>query len=181
MVLLKLVNLLFSLLVLMPQPPADDLVTTIEQQRGGRHWIDQPTAAPKSPAESAACFEIEPGYRIELVAAEPLVFDPVAIDFDATGRMFVAEYGDYPVGPKDPASPALSQIVLLQDTDNDGRMDQRFVFARHLKFCHSVLAWGTGVLACTETSIVYLPDDNHDRAADRSDVPAVCVLHDHRP
>ena len=167
MVLLKLVNLLFSLLVLMPQPPADDLVTTIEQQRGGRHWIDQPTAAPKSPAESAACFEIEPGYRIELVAAEPLVFDPVAIDFDATGRMFVAEYGDYPVGPKDPASPALSQIVLLQDTDNDGRMDQRFVFARHLKFCHSVLAWGTGVLACTETSIVYLPDDNHDRAADR--------------
>ncbi len=167
MVLLKLVNLLIAVLVLMPQPPADDLVTTIEQQRGGRHWIDQPTAAPKSPAESAACFEIEPGYRIELVAAEPLVFDPVAVDFDATGRMFVAEYSDYPVGPKDPASSALSKIVLLQDTDNDGRMDQRFVFARHLKFCHSVLAWGTGVLACTETSIVYLPDDNHDRTADR--------------
>jgi len=164
---LKLVSLLLPLLVSLPQPPSSDLISSIEQQRGGRHWIDQPVAPPKSPAESAACFEIEPGFRIELVAAEPLVFDPVAIDFDAAGRMFVAEYGDYPTGPANPDSPALSQIVLLEDLDRDGKMDRRSVFAARLKFCHSVLVWGTGVLACTENSIVYLPDDNHDRTADR--------------
>jgi len=164
---MKLVSLLLPLLISLPQPPAGDLVSSIEQQRGGRHWIDQPTAPPKSPAESAACFEIEPGFTIELVAAEPLVFDPVAIDFDAAGRMFVAEYGDYPTGPANPDSKALSQIVLLEDLDHDGKMDHRSVFAPHLKFCHSVLAWGTGVLACTETSIIYLPDDNRDRTADR--------------
>ncbi len=166
---LQLAYLLLPVLITLPQPPAEDLVNSVEQQRGGRHWIDQPTALPKSPAESAACFEIEPGFQIELVAAEPLVFDPVAIDFDANGRMFVAEYGDYPTGPLKPDTAALSQIVLLEDLNHDGKMDQRSVFAQHLKFCHSVLAWGTGVLACTETTIVYLPDDNHDRAADRTE------------
>ncbi|MFM7919571.1 MAG: hypothetical protein ACKPJJ_05050, partial [Planctomycetaceae bacterium] len=62
------------------------------------------------------------------MAAEPLVFDPVAIDFDAAGRMFVAEYGDYPTGPANPDSKALSQIVLLEDLDHDGKMDHRSVF-----------------------------------------------------
>jgi len=166
---LKVLSLILPLVVTLTQPPAEDLVRSIEQQRGGRHWIDQPTDPPKSPAESAACFAIELGFQIELVAAEPLVFDPVAIDFDAAGRMFVAEYGDYPSGPPKSDTDALSQIVLLEDLNHDGKMDRRSVFAQHLKFCHSVLAWGTGVLACTESSIVYLPDDNHDRVADRSE------------
>ena len=88
------------------QPPADpsDLIKSIERQQGGRHWIDQPTEPPKSPEESLTCLQIEPGYRIELAAAEPLITDPVAIDFDHLGRMFVVEYTDYPVGPKDPAA-----------------------------------------------------------------------------
>jgi putative membrane-bound dehydrogenase-like protein len=166
---LKVLSLILPLVVTLTQPPAEDLVRSIEQQRGGRHWIDQPTDPPKSPAESAACFAIELGFQIELVAAEPLVFDPVAIDFDAAGRMFVAEYGDYPSGPPKSDTDALSQIVLLEDLNHDGKMDRRSVFAQHLKFCHSVLAWGTGVLACTESSIVYLPDDNHDRVADRTE------------
>lgn len=164
---------ILSLLVtlLCPQSPVQqDLVESIEQQRGGRHWIDQPTEPPKSPEDSINCFQIEPGYRIELVASEPLIFDPVAIDFDHRGRMFVAEYTDYPVGPKDPAAPALSKVVLLDDSDGDGRPDKRFVFADHLKFCHSLMAFRDGVLACTETQIVYLPDTNGDNVADTVEV-----------
>ncbi|MFM7038003.1 MAG: PVC-type heme-binding CxxCH protein [Planctomycetaceae bacterium] len=146
---------------------ADELVRSVEQQRGGRHWIDQPTDPPKSAEDSAACFVLEEGYRITLAASEPLVFDPVGIDFDHRGRMFVAEYSDYPTGPAEPDSPALSRIVLLEDTDVKNGFDRRTVFADHLKFCHSVMAFGTGVLACTETQIVYLPDDNSDNVADR--------------
>ena len=161
----------FAAVITLLQPPAGgDLVQSIELQRGGRHWIDQPTEPPRSPEESLACFEIEPGFRIELVAAEPIVKDPVAVDFDHRGRMFVAEYGDYPVGPSDPNSPPLSQIVLLEDEDSDGRMDQRTVFANHLKFCHSLMAFRDGILACKETQIVYLADTDGDRIADLREV-----------
>lgn len=152
------------------QAPPPELVQSIEQQRGGRHWIDQPTNPPKSPDESAACFEIEPGFRIELVAAEPLVFDPVAIDFDHRGRMFVAEYTDYPVGPADPSAPPLSKIVLLDDTDADGRMDKRTVFADQIRFCHSVMAFRDGVLTCSDTEILYVADTNGDDIADVREV-----------
>ncbi|MFO0978516.1 MAG: PVC-type heme-binding CxxCH protein [Planctomycetaceae bacterium] len=163
--------LMLLVTLLSPQNPVQqDLVESIEQQRGGRHWIDQPTEPPKSPNDSLKCFQIEPGFRIELVASEPLVFDPVAIDFDHRGRMFVAEYSDYPVGPADPAAPALSRVVLLDDADGDGKPDKRFVFADHLKFCHSVMAFRDGALACTETQIVYLPDTNGDNVADTVEV-----------
>ncbi|MFM7056891.1 MAG: PVC-type heme-binding CxxCH protein [Planctomycetota bacterium] len=149
---------------------ADELVRSVEQQRGGRHWIDQPTDPPKSAEDSAQCFALEDGYRITLAASEPLVFDPVGIDFDHRGRMFVAEYSDYPSGPAQPDAPALSRIALLEDTDGQDGFDRRTVFADHLKFCHSVMAFGTGVLACTETQIVHLPDDNGDKIADRVEV-----------
>jgi hypothetical protein len=78
---------------------APDALTTIEQTRGGRHWVNTKMDLPKTPAESLKAFQIEPGLKIELVAAEPLVRDLVAIAFDRHGRMFVAEYSDYPVGP----------------------------------------------------------------------------------
>lgn len=164
-----LLSTLFLVCITMLQPPGD-LLNSIERQQGGRHWIDQPTEAPKSPEESQQCFQLEPGYRIELVAAEPLIHDPVTIDFDQMGRMFVAEYTDYPVGPADPATPPLSQIVLLEDVDHDGRMDNRTVFADHLKFCHSLMAFRGGILACTETEIVYLADTDGDKVADVREV-----------
>lgn len=162
-----IVSTFMVLCTLLLQPPADtgDLIKSIERQQGGRHWIDQPTEPPKSPEESLACFQIEPGYRIELVAAEPIITDPVAIDFDHLGRMFVVEYTDYPVGPKDPEALPLSQVVLLEDVDSDGRMDKRTVFAEHLKFCHSLMAFRGGILACTETQIMYLADTDGDNVA----------------
>jgi putative membrane-bound dehydrogenase-like protein len=163
-------SIVFLVSLLFQDAPRPDLVNSIEQQRGGRHWIDQPTDPPKSPEESFKCFQIEPGFKIELVACEPLVMDPVAIDFDHKGRMFVVEYGDYPVGPKDPEAKALSQVVLLEDTDADGRMDKRTVYAPHLKFCHSLMAFRDGVIACTETQIMYLADTDGDNVADVREV-----------
>lgn len=148
----------------------DDLVRSVEQQRGGRHWIDKATDPPKSAEESAECFQIEPGCRIELVAAEPLVLDPVAIEFDHLGRMFVAEYSDYPVGPKDPAAPRLSKVVLLEDTDGDRRMDRRTVVADNLAFCHSLLPLLDGLLVCTETQILFVKDTTGDNVADVREV-----------
>lgn len=147
-----------------------DLLRSVEQQRGGRHWIDQKTDPPKSAEESQQCLQAEPGIRIELAAAEPLVMDPVAVEFDPVGRMFVAEYGDYPVGPADKSSPPLSRIVLLEDTDDDYRMDRRTVFADGLAFCHSLMPLFDGILTCTETEILFLKDTDGDNRADVREV-----------
>ena len=56
------------------------------------------------------------------------------------------------------------------DTNNDGMMDRRTEFAKHVKFCHSLLAMQNGVLACTETQIVFLKDTNNDNVADLREV-----------
>lgn len=162
-------------LALLPQQ-SDSLLDAVNSERGGRHWIDQEPAAPKTPEESLACFQIEPGSRIELVAAEPLVFDPVWIDFDHRGRMFAAEYGDYPIGPvkadgtEDSLANSLSRIILLEDEDGDGRMDKRTVFADNLTFCHSFMPLMDGILACAQTEILFLKDTDGDNVADVREV-----------
>ncbi|RMG32461.1 MAG: hypothetical protein D6725_17595 [Planctomycetota bacterium] len=147
-----------------------EALEAIERTRGGRHWADAPTPPPRSPQQELASFEIEPGVRIELVAAEPLVFDPVAIAFDERGRIFVAEYADYPTGPADPNAPPLSRIVLLEDADGDGRVDRRVVFADHLRFAHNVGCFRGGLLVGAQTEILYLKDTDGDGRADVREV-----------
>ena len=65
-----------------------------------------------------------PGFKAQLVAAEPLVFNPVAIDFDEDGRAFVCEMIAYPFPSPEP----LGKIAVLQDMDGDGVFDKRTVF-----------------------------------------------------
>ncbi|MCC9607905.1 HEAT repeat domain-containing protein [Blastopirellula sp. JC732] len=141
-----------------------------DKTKGGRHWVDEKTPAPRSPEEELAAFKIEPGYKIELVASEPLVMDPVAIAFDARGRMFVAEYSDYPIGPPDEKDAPLSRIVLLEDTNGDGKLDKRSVFADKLTFCHSLMPYAGGVLACAQTQVLLLKDENDDGVAESREV-----------
>ncbi len=160
-------------LTVLAAPPADDkgdALKSIERFRGGRHWVDAKTDAAKSPEESLKCFQIEPGLRIELVAAEPLVMDPVAIAFDERGRMFVVEYGDYPTGPEKEGDPPLSRVAMLEDTDGDGRADRRHVFADRLTFAHSLMAYRGGILVGAQTEVIFLKDTDGDNKADVRDV-----------
>ncbi|MCA9133884.1 MAG: HEAT repeat domain-containing protein, partial [Planctomycetales bacterium] len=143
-----------------------DALQAIESERTGRHWIDSPIEPAKSPEEALKSFQIEPGMRIELVAAEPLVFDPVALTFDEHGHMFVAEYRDYPIGPEVEGDPPLSRVVKLLDTNGDGRMDERHVFADHVFFANSLMAWKGGLLVASQTSIVFFKDTDGDHQAD---------------
>ncbi|QDU76384.1 Neutral/alkaline non-lysosomal ceramidase [Bremerella volcania] len=152
--------------------PSDTTAKLSEEDKtkGGRHWVDEATPLPKSAAEQLKTFQVEPGFRLELVAAEPLVMDPVAVAFDAQGRMFVAEYGDYPIGPSEEGAPPLSRIVLLEDTNDDGQMDKRTVFADKLNFCHSLMPLQGGILACAQTELILLKDQNGDNVADSREV-----------
>ena len=120
-----------------------------------------------SPAEALATFVVEPGYRIDLVAAEPLVQSPVAIAFDDRGRMYVAENRGYP-DPLEGQPPAAPQgvIALLSDTDGDGRYDARTAFATGLTYPNGVMAWDGGVFVTMAPDLLYLKDTTGDGIAD---------------
>ena len=125
------------------------------------HGADGTPARPRTPQESAACFRLaDQDLRIELVANEPDVVSPVAISWDADGRMFVAEMLDYPLGPM------RGQVRVLTDTDRDGRYDHSQVFAEDLAFPTSVLPWRDGVLVASAPDILFLRDVDGDGKAD---------------
>ncbi len=91
--------------------------------------IQQPNPAALSPEESIKAMHLPEGFSVELVAAEPLVQEPVAVVWDANGNMYVAEMRTYmqDIDATDENLP-VSQVVKLEDTDGDGRMDKRIVF-----------------------------------------------------
>src|SRR5215470_2643301 len=120
---------------------------------------------PKSPAEALASMKVKPGYEVQLVASEPLVVDPVAIDWGADGKLWVAEMCDYPMGMDGKWKPG-SRIKILEDTKGHGKYDKATVFLDGLPFATGVTAWRKGALICTAPDILYAEDTNHDGRAD---------------
>ncbi|HEY2341848.1 MAG TPA: PVC-type heme-binding CxxCH protein, partial [Chthoniobacteraceae bacterium] len=122
-------------------------------------------AKPVSPEEELKSFETDSGLRVELVAGDPLVASPCAMAFDERGRLFVAEDRGYPIGPK-PGQPPDGDIVLLEDTDGNGRMDKRTVYADGLTFPDGVLPWQGGVIVTCAPDVLFLKDSKGDGHAD---------------
>lgn len=131
------------------------------------------TSPPQVPSPAAIqAAAILPGdMAFDLVAAEPAVIDPVAVTFDETGRPYVAEYRDYPLGPPE-GSPSLSRIVRLDDADGDGCYESSTVFADGIPFMQGVLAVRGGLLVTASPDVVFLADDDGDGRADRREVVA---------
>jgi putative membrane-bound dehydrogenase-like protein len=118
-----------------------------------------------SPAVSLASMHVAPGLRVELVAAEPQVADPVAIAFDENGRLWVVEMADYPNGPPD-GQPPLSRIRLLEDRDGDGQYELSRIFADRILFPNGIQPWHGGVIVTAAPYILYLKDTDGDGRAD---------------
>lgn len=111
-------------------------------------------------------FRLEEGLRIELVAAEPLVVDPVAFAFDEYKRLYVVEDRGYP-DPADGGNPTnLGRIALLEDRDGDGNYEHRSEFASGFTYPNGVLVWKGGVFVTCAPDIYYLKDTNGDGVAD---------------
>ena len=118
-----------------------------------------------SPLEVLASFQHDPAVRVELAAAEPVVRDPVALCFDARGHLYVAEMGDYPMGPgEDPQ--AVSRIVRLADADHDGQYESRDVFADNLSFVTGLTPWKDGLVVTLAGEVCWLGDTDGDGQAD---------------
>jgi putative membrane-bound dehydrogenase-like protein len=128
-----------------------------EKKTGGTHAL--------SPQQSLAAIRTRDGLKVQLVAGEPLVVDPVAIDFGPDGKLWVAEMIDYPAGQDGKYQPG-GRIRVLEDTDGDGVYDKATVFLDGLPFPTGVTAWRKGVLVCAAPDILYAEDTDGDGKAD---------------
>lgn len=124
------------------------------------------TEAPaKTPAEGLAAFRLAPGYKIELVASEPLIQDPVAFDWGPDGKLWVVEMRDYPLGMDGRGKPG-GEIRVLTDSAGDGHYDKVTVFMDNIGFPNGIMPWGKGVLVSAAPDIFYAEDTDGDGRAD---------------
>lgn len=118
----------------------------------------QPTAA----TEASRTFAIRPGFRADLVAAEPLLESPVALALDESGAAFVVEMRDY----SERRSEHLGRIRRLVDSDLDGRYDSASVLVDNLPWPTAVTCWDGGVFVGATPDIWYFKDTDGDGRAD---------------
>lgn len=119
----------------------------------------------KSLENAIQTFELEEGFQIELIAGEPLISDPVDMEIDEYGRMYVVEMHGYPLDLS-----GSGKIKLLTDTDGDGKMDQSTVFAENLILPTGILRWKKGVLVTDPPHVYYLEDSDGDGKADIKEI-----------
>jgi putative membrane-bound dehydrogenase-like protein len=121
------------------------------------------------PSESLKALHVPAGFKVDLVASEPLIDAPVAFDWAPDGRLWVVEMRDYPLGMDNHGKPG-GRIVLLKDTDGDGTYDTATVFLDNLLFPNGVMSWGKGVLITCAPDIIYAEDTDGDGKADKREV-----------
>ena len=138
---------------------------------------------PTRPEKAAAKIEVHPDFNLSLVASEPLINKVMNLEWDEKGRLWVCETPEYPNGrrtvntapwqdsgslhPGNTQRDPEDRISILTDTDGDGVMDKRQVFADKLELATSFVLYRNGVIVSAAPNIWYLQDTDNDGVADR--------------
>jgi putative membrane-bound dehydrogenase-like protein len=128
----------------------------------------QKAIGPLTPKEEQATFRVPKGFKIELVACEPSIVDPVAMAFDEQGRLFVAEMSGYPNAGVATGKIASGRIRILEDKDGDGYFESAATYADGLRFPTSVLPYNGGLLVANAPDLLYLYPDREGRLQRRA-------------
>lgn len=150
---------------------AQDKPSPLEQGKSLKELL------PRIPAteikDALKTFQVERDFKLELVAGEPLVGDPVDACFDEFGRMYVAEFHGYPysaeptkLNPKGGGKKNDAIIRLLEDTDGDGKFEKSTVFADNFEWALSVCCYDGGVFVIGHPHLWYFKDTDGDGKAD---------------
>ena len=117
-----------------------------------------PPAPPLPPTQALKSFTVPPGFEVQLVAAEPLIDNPVVIQWDNAGRLWVLEMRSFMQTPNGAGElEPVSQVAILHDTDGDGRMDKKTVFLDRLLMPRAMAFTGDGVLICEPPGLYFYP------------------------
>ena len=129
---------------------------------------NEPKSGPVDASEALSTFQIADGFKMEMVASEPLVTDPVDMEIDENGTMYVVEMHGYPLDKS-----GSGNIIILKDENGDGVMDKRIVFKQGLMLPTSILRWKKGLLVTDSPNLLYLEDTDGDGQANITDT----ILH----
>jgi putative membrane-bound dehydrogenase-like protein len=158
----KWIGFIVGLLLTSPIPAQESSKDSLD-----RDYTDQlPRIAPLEPSEALDSFEIHPDFELQLIASEPLVFDPIAMAFDEAGRMFVVEMRGY----SEQRQEHMGGIALLEDTDGDSVYDTRHEYVSGLAWPTAVTCWDGGIFVGNPPEIRYYKDMDGDNVADVEEV-----------
>ncbi len=157
----------------------------------GAFALGQAQAGPISPVESLEQFEVFDDLEIDQLLVEPLVKQPVFLNFDERGRMWVVQYQQYPhpaglkmtsrdnywraIYDKVPPAPpnhirGRDKITIHEDTDGDGVLDRHKTFVEGLNIVTSLAHGRGGVWLLNPPYLLFYPDKNRDDIPDSDPV-----------
>ncbi|MGV3533976.1 MAG: PVC-type heme-binding CxxCH protein, partial [Chthoniobacteraceae bacterium] len=142
-----------------------------------------PVGGPRLAADTAKSFDLTPGFKATAIASEPLINKPIAMQWDARGRLWVAETPEYPNGrrpltdepwretsvlkPHEYDREATDRISILEDTDGDGVMDKKTVFCTGLELITGFCLYRDGVLVVSQPDIAYIHGEGANQRVER--------------
>ena len=160
-----------TLSAIMAQTPASD-IQEMDYEKYAHFKVP-----PLPPEKALEKFKLEDGFRIEIVAHEPMVVDPIAMDIDADGRLWVIDMPSYmPVHDKDALETSAlervpeARVVVLEDTNNDGKMDVHRVFYDGLILPRAIKVLNDGILVGEPPNVWFIQDTNGDGKGDTKEL-----------
>ncbi|MFX0556675.1 PVC-type heme-binding CxxCH protein [Maribacter sp. CXY002] len=152
-----------------------DMPTLSYESRDNIPNYEQRDPAPKyqlplTPEESKKLIQVPPGFEVQLFASEPDIINPIAMNWDERGRLWVIETVDYPNTVRNDDNIGDDKVKILEDTNGDGRADKVTVFAENLNIPTSFTFYDGGILVSQAPHFLFLKDTNGDDIADVREV-----------
>lgn len=134
-----------------------------------QHLVPNPVGEQANP--TLLQMRVPAGFSVDLIAAEPLLHQPIAFAFDAKGRLWIVEGHSYP--NKRPEGEGLDRVLIFSDEDADGSFETRKVFIEGLNLVSGMQVGFGGVWIGAAPELLFIPDRNGD---DQPDGPAQVLL-----
>ena len=128
------------------------------------------TAKFLTPEEAVDNMTLPDGYKANVWAAEPMMTQPMAFCWDDRGRLWIAENKDYESRGEGFSNSGKSRILILEDTDGDGKADSRKVFLEGVAFPAAIAVGFDGLFLGAPPNLMFVPDRNKDDKADMEDI-----------
>src|SRR3954453_1272273 len=121
-------------------------------------------SAPPDPEIERASFKVADGFEVNLWAADPQLAKPIQMNWDAQGRLWIASSSMYP--QIKPGETPTDKVLVLEDTDGDGKADKSTGFADGLLLPTPVIPGDGWAYVANSTELLHFKDTNNDLKAD---------------